>query len=125
MIFLKSINSVIFALYFSQLNTAFGGYNDVDLPESHLPYYFNNNPEAIWNCWGDVRCKHRPWLEHAKYNKYKCWGYERDCTLENSFSIPQCSDQLPSRMKSKEHFVNTFYEQADFGKYLGFSVRDF
>lgn len=119
MVFLKPIHSVILALSFSQLNAAFvNSYNDVDLPESQLPYYFNNFPQAVEKCLNDERCKHRSWLQSGKYDKNKCWGYEPGCSIENAFSTPQCAEKLPSWIKTKEEYVNAFYEHGDFGGYL-------
>lgn len=83
-------------------------YNYVNLPESHMPYYFNSFPNVIDECLRNNSCVYRSLLSSERNKSEKCWGYEPNCAMENSFSKPKCSEKAPT--------MKTFYNQADFGK---------
>lgn len=90
-------------------------YNYVNLPESHMPYYFNSFPKVIDECLSNSSCIYRSLLNSDKYNADKCWGYEQKCKLNNAFSKPYCGGQKPAWIKTYDEYVGTFYDQADFG----------
>ena len=92
------------------------GYNYVDLPESHLPYYFNNFPQVIEQCLSNSSCVYRKLLTSDDYDRKKCWGYERNCLMENAFSRPKCAEEKPVWINTYDEYVQNFYDQADFGK---------
>lgn len=117
--FYKFVVAVIY-LYFNFANLVLVSsnysYNDnIDLPESHLPYYFNNFPQVIKQCLNNNSCRYQSLLKSDDYNMKKCWGYESQCTFEHSFSTPKCGDRKPVWIKTREEYINAFYEQADFG----------
>lgn len=115
--FYKFVVAVIYLYYYLVLVSSNHSYNDnIDLPESHLPYYFNNFPQVIKQCLSNNSCIHQSLLKRDDYNMKKCWGYEQQCTFEHSFSVPKCAAEKPVWIKTKEDYINTFYEQADFGK---------
>lgn len=120
MTFSKPIGSVIFLLYFSQLTAVFvltsQTFNDIDLPESQLPFYYNNFPKAVAQCLSNDSCKHRSLLQSDDYDGDKCWGYEPGCSFERSYSVPKCAAEKPTWIKSDEEYVNAFYDQGDFGE---------
>lgn len=89
--------------------------DNVDLPESQLPYYFNSFPGVIQQCLSNSSCKYRTILSSDSYEAEKCWGYEAHCQPENAFSTPTCVKDKPIWIKSQEEYVKTFYDQADFG----------
>lgn len=93
------------------------GYNYVDLPESHLPYYFNRFPKVIEQCLSNSSCIYRKLLASNDYDVNKCWGYESNCQTANAFSRPKCIDEKPVWIPTHEEYVNTFYNQADFGDF--------
>lgn len=118
---LKLITSVIILFYFNQLKVFVRGshsYNDIDLPESQLPYYYNNFPQVLKHCLNNDSCIHRTLLKRDDYDAKKCWGYESGCSFDHSYSTPKCADQKPSWIKTNEDHVNAFYEQGDFGKFV-------
>lgn len=90
-------------------------YNSINLPESHLPYYFNNFPKVLDECLSNKSCIYHELLNSPDYDPKKCWGYEPECELENAFSVPKCAAEKPAWVKDHETYLNTFYEQADFG----------
>ncbi|XP_031623122.1 EGF domain-specific O-linked N-acetylglucosamine transferase [Contarinia nasturtii] len=91
------------------------GYNYVDLPNSHLPYYFNNFPQVIQQCLSNSSCIYRGLLTSEDYNHNKCWGYERNCLATDAFSRPKCAKDKPVWIPTYDEYVKTFYDQADFG----------
>lgn len=91
-------------------------YNYVNLPESHMIYYFNSFPKVIDECLTNNSCVYRSLLSSERYNSEKCWGYEPDCAIQNTFSQPKCLEKKPAWIRSHDAYMKTFYDQADFGK---------
>lgn len=92
----------------------------INLPESHLPYYFNKFPKVIEQCLSNSSCIYRTLLENADYDRKKCWGYEPHCEMEHAFSKPKCADEKPVWIKTYDEYNKTFYYQADFGEFYRF-----
>lgn len=118
--FIYKIAAVIFVYCnFGSLVRVTGedGYNYVDLPEVHLPYYFNSFPKVIEQCLSNSSCIYRTLLASDDYDSKKCWGYESNCQPENAFSRPKCAKEKPVWIPTHDEYVNTFYNQADFGKF--------
>lgn len=115
----KSIAVIFFYCNFVNLIfvSADDGYNYVDLPKSHLPYYFNSFPQVIEQCLSNSSCIYRKLLSSDDYDRKKCWGYERNCQMENAFSRPKCAKDKPVWINTYEEYVKNFYDQADFGKF--------
>lgn len=91
-------------------------YNFIDLPDTHLPYYFATFTNVAEKCRNDgVNCPYAKWLNENVIDPMKCWGYEPECKAENAFSRPKCSGESPAWMPSKDDQVKTFFTQADFG----------
>lgn len=113
----KILTVIFFYCNFANLALVCGenGYNAVDLPESHLPYYLNSFPKVIEQCLSNSSCIHRGLLTNKNYDRKKCWGYEPNCNLEHAFSSPECPKDKPIWIKTFEEYVKTFYDQADFG----------
>ncbi|XP_044267889.1 EGF domain-specific O-linked N-acetylglucosamine transferase [Tribolium madens] len=85
-------------------------FSSINLPESHLPYYFTNFPKIAEKCDKDPQCPYKTSL-----NFPKCWGYEYNCPESNRYSVPRCPGDHKGWVKSKSDQINTFYTQADFG----------
>lgn len=85
-------------------------WNDINLPKNHVKYYFNTFPNVEKLCRNDPTC---PYKNEMK--KKSCWGYESNCTSENSFSIPHCPGDHKGWVTSKKAQLDTFYKQGDFG----------
>lgn len=121
---MNSIHKIIAVIFvyckFASLVSVAGDYgaNHIDLPESHLPYYFNSFPKVLEQCLSNSNCTYRTLLTSDEYNNKKCWGYEPGCAPENSFPRPACAKEKPGWIKSHEEYEKTFYDQADFGKIL-------
>ncbi|KAK6058345.1 hypothetical protein COOONC_04087, partial [Cooperia oncophora] len=79
--------------------------NDLNLPPKLLEYTIRNTAALREKC----QTGECPFEEAALLNG-RCWGYERNCTYEKSYSaelgVPKCS---PSSKRER------FYKQADFG----------
>lgn len=91
----------------------------INLPESHLSFYFNNYPNVAAACKLDKQCPYREWLNEPDriVSAKRCWGYEDNCQPENAFAQPKC-DGKGGGIGDEQKLINTFYAQADFGKYL-------
>ncbi|EFA03354.1 EGF domain-specific O-linked N-acetylglucosamine transferase [Tribolium castaneum] len=85
-------------------------FSSINLPDSHLPYYFTNFPKIREKCDKDPQCPYKTSL-----NSPKCWGYEYNCLESERFSAPRCPGDHKGWVKSKSDQINTFYTQADFG----------
>ena len=48
-------------------------------------------------------------------NKSACWGYEKNCEKNNSYSVPSCPGDHKGWVRTKEDQINTFFTQGDFG----------
>lgn len=91
-------------------------YSFINVPDTHLPYYFATFTNVAENCRNDgSNCPYAKWLNENVIDTKKCWGYESGCDAENAFSRPKCYGESPAWMQSKEEQANTFYSQADFG----------
>ncbi|XP_058802591.1 EGF domain-specific O-linked N-acetylglucosamine transferase [Phymastichus coffea] len=85
-------------------------YSDIDLPESHIKYYFNSFPVVAEKCRNDPSCPYKVHLD-----KEVCWGYETECKSEHSFSKPRCPGDHKGWVATKKAQLDTFYAQGDFG----------
>ncbi|XP_043564250.1 EGF domain-specific O-linked N-acetylglucosamine transferase isoform X4 [Chiloscyllium plagiosum] len=63
-------------------------YNNVTLPDEHIPYFLHNNMHIANRCKKDPLC---PFMKHLR-KLQSCWGYEDNCKPEHRFSYPVCSD---------------------------------
>jgi hypothetical protein len=63
----------------------------INLPPSHMVFYFNSNEKTRQKCLKDDTC---PFKEAAlaagEPNAVKCWGYEKNCQPQNRVFLPQC-----------------------------------
>lgn len=114
----KIIAVILIYCNFTSLVFVSADLDRLNLPKSHLPYYFNKFPKVIEECLSNSSCTYRTLLTADDYDSKKCWGYERDCKLENAFSRPKCAEEKPVWINTYEEYVKTFYDQADFGKIL-------
>lgn len=57
----------------------------LNLPDEHLPYFFNSNKKLKKQCLNDENC---PFKDQA--NITKCWGYENNCKPEDRIFLPKC-----------------------------------
>ncbi|XP_044741640.1 EGF domain-specific O-linked N-acetylglucosamine transferase [Chrysoperla carnea] len=85
-------------------------YTQINIPDEHLPLYFNQFPKIAEKCEEDPHC---PYKHHLNSNK--CWGYENNCNLSTQYSIPHCPGDHQGWVKTKEDQIKTFYTQGDFG----------
>lgn len=93
-------------------------FSTINLPQSHLPYYFKNFPKVAEKCESDAECPYKEYLDSDK-----CWGYEYDCKWEKQYSIPACPGDHRGWVTNKFDQQNTFYTQADFG-YIKEQLRE-
>ncbi|KAK2582236.1 hypothetical protein KPH14_004582 [Odynerus spinipes] len=87
-----------------------GNYTDINLPASHMKYYFHSFPTVAEKCRNDTSCPYKDSLDTKA-----CWGYEADCKAENSFSTPHCPGDHKGWVATKKAQLDTFYAQGDFG----------
>lgn len=95
----------------------------INLPKSHLPFYFNKFPNVAAECRLDDECPYKKWVENNQIDSNVCWGYEPNCTLKNAFSVPSCPGDKPAWLRSKQDQIDLFYNQADFG-YLRYQLNE-
>uniref|UniRef100_A0A8D0H8C2 EGF domain-specific O-linked N-acetylglucosamine transferase n=1 Tax=Sphenodon punctatus TaxID=8508 RepID=A0A8D0H8C2_SPHPU len=94
---------------------SFHNYENVNLPEEHIPYFFHNNPHVAAACARDSRCRYKVSILLFKYLKTikSCWGYEKSCKPEFRFGYPVC-DYVETGCNI-ESAKQIFWKQADFG----------
>jgi hypothetical protein len=59
----------------------------INLPSSHMPYFFNSNEKLRVRCLNDQNC---PFKEFADKEALKCWGYEPNCDMSRRLSLTAC-----------------------------------
>lgn len=119
MVTVRRISVIFFCFAFNWTSVLASNYSYVNLPATHLPYYFKNFPNVAEKCKSDEKCVHRSWLNERSLDSDICWGYEDKCQREHSFSKPKCDGaQLGMSYEKQMEF---FYNQADFGE-LDFRV---
>lgn len=64
----------------------------INLPPSHMVFYFNSNEKMRQKCLKDDTCPFKEAAEQAAENSTtkKCWGYEKNCKAENRLFLTQC-----------------------------------
>ncbi|XP_072383686.1 EGF domain-specific O-linked N-acetylglucosamine transferase isoform X1 [Diabrotica undecimpunctata] len=85
-------------------------FNNINLPEEHLAYYFRNFPKVAEQCSRSNSCSFKKYL-----NKDVCWGYEYDCDWSKQYLKPYCPGDHKGWVKTKHAQETTFHAQADFG----------
>lgn len=113
----RNVIAVIFCIFIIKFGLLLASeYNFINVPDTHLPYYFATFENVAKKCIDDgVNCPYAKWLHENVVNTKKCWGYEADCKAENAFSKPKCPGESPTWMPNKDDQEETFFTQADFG----------
>ncbi|XP_035743152.1 EGF domain-specific O-linked N-acetylglucosamine transferase-like isoform X2 [Vespa mandarinia] len=111
LLFSSSMNSIIL-LFLVALTNA--NYTDINLPASHMRYYFHSFPTVAEKCRNDTSCPYK-FSSQDSFNAKACWGYEIECKEENSFSVPHCPGDHKGWVATKKAQLDTFYAQGDFG----------
>lgn len=101
-----------------------GNYDFINLPDSHMPFYFNNYPAIANECKskGTSKCPYTKILQKLENNddenvKNCCWGYETGCEQKNSFSNAICHENsFGWTTEPKTKPIDIFMQEADFGK---------
>ncbi|CAB0010514.1 unnamed protein product [Nesidiocoris tenuis] len=101
--------------FISTTHPASSSWKDLNLPETHLPYYFSNFPVIGDECLADDSCPYKDAVTASRSGSKKCWGYERGCPKDAAYSRPDCSGDHKGWVRSKEEQEDTFYRQGDFG----------
>lgn len=114
----RRISVIFFCLAFNLTCILANNYSYINLPATHLPYYYSNFPNVAEKCKADQNCIYRNWLNKRQLSSDICWGYEDKCQREHSFSKPKCDGAQLGISYDKQ--METFYNQADFGE-LDFS----
>jgi len=123
-------SQLVFALVFvGFINAALSGgkckwSSRINLPPSHMVFYFNSNEKTRQKCLKDDTC---PFKEAAitagEPNAVKCWGYEKNCQPQNRVFLPQCPNDSGGWVKTKKEQIDIFYSQGDFG-YIGDRLKE-
>ncbi|CAH1785030.1 unnamed protein product [Owenia fusiformis] len=82
----------------------------LNLPEEHIPYYFNNNKQLKKLCNEDDQCPYKKYT-----STQKCWGYEKNCREVDRMSMPSCPEDSRAWAKTKADQLTMFWKQGDFG----------
>lgn len=109
--------AVIFLICIVKFGLLLGSnYDFINVPETHLPYYFATFTNVAEQCKNDgADCPYARWLNENVIDSRKCWGYEPGCKSDHAFSRATCPGESPAWMPDKEEQVKTFDSQADFG----------
>lgn len=85
---------------------------NLNLLESHVINHYANFPEFLKECLENDSCDHKDLMINTEITKNTCWGYEKHCNNKNNFKhfCPKSYDNF------EEDQLDTFYNQADFGK---------
>ncbi|XP_051873757.1 EGF domain-specific O-linked N-acetylglucosamine transferase isoform X2 [Pristis pectinata] len=86
-------------------------YNNIRLPDEHIPYFLHNNIHIAVSCEKDSLC---PFKKHLSKLE-SCWGYEKNCKPEYRFSYPVCSEATSGWANTIEGAEEIFWKQGDFG----------
>ncbi|XP_053147119.1 EGF domain-specific O-linked N-acetylglucosamine transferase isoform X2 [Hemicordylus capensis] len=86
-------------------------YENINLPEEHIPYFLRNNQHIVAACKQDLQCPYKKYLKKLK----ACWGYEKSCKAEHRFGYPACSYAEIGWASTIEEAQLVFWKQADFG----------
>jgi len=82
----------------------------LNLPDEHLPYFFNLNPRLKKKCTSDDTC---PFKQHL--NSSICYGYEKKCAEKDQIFTVECPEDSRGWTISKTEQINMFWKQGDFG----------
>ncbi|KAI8511525.1 hypothetical protein Bbelb_106250 [Branchiostoma belcheri] len=84
----------------------------LNLPESHLPYFFSSHHALARTCEQDDECPYKEYL-----GKKVCWGYEKNCKKKNRFHNPTCTIANTGwgSARTVEENADLFWKEADFG----------
>ncbi|XP_077181243.1 EGF domain-specific O-linked N-acetylglucosamine transferase isoform X3 [Paroedura picta] len=87
-------------------------YENINLPEEHIPYFLQNNQHIATACKQDLLCPYKQkYLKKLK----SCWGYEKSCNPERRFGYPTCDYPEAGWANTVEEAQHLFWKQADFG----------
>lgn len=88
-------------------------WNDLNLPEEHLPYFFTNNPDLKQRCLNDSKCPYKKLLQEQKTTPY--WGYEANCSQKEKIDNINCPSDSKGWTKDKFSQKEFFWNGGDFG----------
>ncbi|XP_015280295.1 PREDICTED: EGF domain-specific O-linked N-acetylglucosamine transferase [Gekko japonicus] len=86
-------------------------YENINVPEEHIPYFLHNNQHIATACKQDPHCPYKKYLKKLK----SCWGYEKSCKPEKRFGYPTCDYAEAGWASTIEEAQHLFWKQADFG----------
>lgn len=119
-------NYIISVIIFLNLRVHYvnsDNFSFINLPDSHLPYYFKHFPQVATECLESDECPHKSYLLNNKLPNDVCWGYEFGCEKYHVFSRPRCPGNHAGYAPNKEVQTDLFYAQADFG-YIAEQLRE-
>ena len=61
-------------------------WDEINLPDKHLPFYFKANPKIKKKCENDDLCPFKQVL-----NSTSCYGYEKLCKVNDTLIVADCS----------------------------------
>nr|XP_034305094.1 EGF domain-specific O-linked N-acetylglucosamine transferase isoform X2 [Crassostrea gigas] len=89
------------------------GWEDLNLPKSHLSFYLRNHPEVAQRCQQDESCPYKRFLDEKR-----CWGYEDFCDSTSRLNSTSCPEPSMGWTKDKESQLDLFWKSVDFGYVL-------
>lgn len=104
----------VFCLLLSLIsNTISISFSDLNAPPKHFKYILNSFRDISDSCKQDPQCPYKDVI-----GVKACWGYEHECSPEISYPVrPTCPGDHRGWVKTKAAQYDTFYTQADFGKF--------
>lgn len=105
---------VIFSSIFLLKNAECLNWSELDLPDEHVVFFFNNNPSLVSLCREEKsQCPYWTKIENLPPFEKNCWGYEENC--ENNGSLNECPEDSRGWTNSKENQRREFWRTGDFG----------
>lgn len=75
----------------AQTSTSKYKWSKINLPPSHMVFFFNSNEKLRLRCIKDDACPFKEAAAEAESSMaVKCWGYEANCSIKNRVFLPQC-----------------------------------
>jgi len=89
-------------------------WQELRLPDKHIPHYFHNHPDLADKCRRQEECPYKEYVDAPA-----CWGLEAACDVKEKVQQVDChEDCVTEWAEDKFDQKDKFWRQADFGYLL-------